>query len=83
MTRRRLLTPNEIESIPFGPTRMVSKLVKKGSRLLVLANINKNEHAQINYGTGKDVSDESIMDAKEPLIVHWFNDSYINIPIKN
>ena len=83
MTRRRLLTPNEIESIPFGPTRMVSKLVKKGSQLLVLVNINKNEHAQINYGTGKDVSDESITDAKEPLIVHWFNNSYINIPIKN
>lgn len=82
MTKRQLLTPNKIESIPFGPTRMVSKQIKKGSRLIVLVNVNKNPYAQINYGTGKDVSKESISDGKEPLFVHWYNDSYINIPIK-
>jgi hypothetical protein len=52
-----------------------------GSRLLVIVNINKNPLAQINYGTGKDVSDESIADAGEPLKVKWYNDSYIDVPI--
>jgi uncharacterized protein len=81
MASRQLLTPNTIESIPFDKTRMVSKQMSKGSRLLVVLNINKNPFAQINYGTGKDVSDESIKDAGESLQIKWYNDSYIKIPV--
>jgi len=44
-------------------------------------NINKNPYAQINYGTGKDVSDESSKDAKIPLQINWYNDSYIKVPV--
>jgi hypothetical protein len=36
-----------------------------------------------NYGTGKDVSDESIADAGEPLRVKWHNDSYVNVPLSD
>jgi len=36
-----------------------------------------------NYGTGKDVSDESIADAGEPLRVKWHNDSYVNVPVSD
>jgi uncharacterized protein len=36
---------------------------------------------QINYGTGKDVSDETISDAGEPLRIQWFGGSFIEIPI--
>ena len=36
---------------------------------------------RVNYGTGKDVSDESIADATVPLEVRWRNDSYVQIPI--
>jgi hypothetical protein len=32
--------------------------VSQGRPPAVLLNVNKNEYAQINYGTGKDVSDE-------------------------
>jgi hypothetical protein len=81
MTIRYLLTPREIESIPFDRTRIVCRQFSKGSRLLVLLNINKNPFAQINYGTGKDVSDESIEDTKTPLQIKWYNDSFIKIPI--
>lgn len=38
--------------------------------------VNKNEHARINYGTGKDVSDDRIEDAREPLRVRWPNNRY-------
>ena len=81
MSVRRLLTPGKVESILFDKTRMVSRRLSKGSRLLVTLNVNKNPFAQINYGTGKDVSDEDISDAKVPLTIKWQNYSYVKIPI--
>jgi len=59
----------------------VSRQLSKGSRLLVTLNVNKSPFEQINYGTGKDVSDEDISDAKIPLKIKWMNDSYVKIPI--
>jgi uncharacterized protein len=81
ITKRTLLTPNTIETIRFSNTHLVSKKLSKGSKLLVAININKNPFSQLNYGTGKEVSTETIDDAKEPLKVKWFNDSFIKIPI--
>ncbi len=83
MSVRKLLTPGQVESIPFERTRMVSRQLSKGSRLLVTLNVNKSPTEQINYGTGKDVSDEDITDAKVPLQIKWYSDSYIKIPIWN
>ncbi len=81
MSVRKLLTPGKVESIPFDKTRMVSRQLSEGSRLLVTLNVNKNPFAQINYGTGKDVSDEDINDAKIPLQIKWQNDSFVKIPL--
>jgi uncharacterized protein len=81
MASRNLLVPGKIESIPFERTRMVAKQLGKGSRLLVVLNVNKNPYAQINYGTGREVSDESIEDAKTPLRIKWFSDSFVKIPV--
>jgi len=81
MSVRKLLTPGKVETIPFYKTRLVSRQLSKGSRLLVTLNVNKNQFAQINYGTGKDVSDENISDAQTPLVVKWLNDSYVKIPV--
>ena len=78
---RKLLTPGQVESIPFDRTTLVSRQLQQGSRLLVVLDVNKNPYHQINYGTGRDVSDESIDDAGEPLKVRWHNDSYVEIPI--
>jgi putative CocE/NonD family hydrolase len=81
MSVRKLLTPGVRASIPILHTALVSRRMSKGSRLLVLITVNKNAWAQVNYGTGKEVSDESIADAKEPLNVHWYNDSFVSVPI--
>jgi hypothetical protein len=81
MSKRELLTPGKIESISFDRTRMVCRQLSKGSRLLVVLNINKNADAQVNYGTGKDVSDEDIEDSKIPLQIKWYNDSIIKVPV--
>lgn len=81
ITKRNLLKPNKIESIPFSNTHLVSKQLSIGSRLVVVINVNKNPFSELNYGTGKVVTEETIKDATEPLKVKWYNDSFIKIPI--
>lgn len=81
ITKRNLLKPNTIESIPFSNTHLISKQLGKGSRLVVVLNVNKNPFSELNYGTGKVVADETIEDAKEPLKVKWYNDSFVKIPV--
>jgi len=78
---RRLLQPENRETIPLGDTRMVSRLISKGSRLVIGLHVNKHPFEVINYGSGKNVYDETIDDAREPLNVKWYNDSYIRVPI--
>lgn len=82
MSKRTLLIPGTKQTIPFSRSRLVSKMLSKGSRLLVVLNVNRNSFAQVNYGTGKDVSDETINDATEPLKIEWHNSSFINIPVE-
>jgi len=81
ITKRNLLTPEAKETIPFTNTHLVSKQLQKGSRLVVALDVNKNPFSQVNYGTGKEVNEETIADAKEPLKIKWFTDSYVKIPI--
>jgi len=78
---REILKPNTIETIPFSNTHLVSKKLSKGSRLLIYVNVNKNPFSELNYGTGKVVSEETIDDANEPLKVKWYANSFVEIPI--
>ncbi len=55
--------------------------VQKGSRLAVVLNVNKNPFSELNYGTGKRVTTETIKDAHEPLRIRWYSDSFIKIPV--
>ncbi len=82
LEERQLLTPNKKTKLPFGIVRMTSKKISMGSRLVVVINGNKEPFTELNYGTGKKVSEETIQDAKEPLILKWYGDGYIEIPIK-
>lgn len=81
IAHRNLLTPNKKESISFDNTHLISKQLQKGSRLAVVLNVNKNPFSELNYGTGKIVTSETIDDAKEPLKIKWFNDSFVRIPV--
>ncbi len=56
--------------------------MQPGSRIVVSINVIKQPGMQINYGTGKDVSDETIADAKEPLWIRWFGDTFVEVPIR-
>ena len=79
---RKLLTPGKREALSFRSVRLTSRVLQPGSRLVVLLNVIKQPEFQINYGTGKDVSDETIADAGEPLTIKWFGDSYVDIPVR-
>lgn len=81
MSKRVLLHPGKQETIKFCRSRMVSRQLQKGSRLLVVLNINKNPFAQVNYGTGNDVATETLADAAVPLEIDWSTDSFVDIPL--
>ena len=78
-SQRKLLNPGQKHAYYFDQSRYFSKLLAKGSRLVLILNVIKNPFSQINYGTGKDVSSESIHDAGEPLQVKWYNESFIRL----
>jgi hypothetical protein len=77
-----LLTPGQRQQLDFESGRLTSRQFQTGSRLVIVLSIVRQPNAQINYGTGKDVSDETIADAKEPLQIKWFSDSFINVPFR-
>jgi hypothetical protein len=63
------------------PRLLTSRKFQPGSRRVVVLSLLRQPDVQINYGTGKDVSDETIADAREPLKVQWFGDSFIKVPV--
>jgi putative CocE/NonD family hydrolase len=79
--KRRLLSPGRPQRLKFETT-LVGRQLAPGSRLLVLVDVNKHPMAQVNYGTGKDVSDESVKDAGEPLRIEISSGSYFEIPLE-
>jgi predicted acyl esterase len=80
-THRHLLTPGRRQRLDFQAGRLTSRRFAAGSRLVMVLSVLKNPGAQINYGTGKDVSDEAIADAREPLKVRWLGGSFLEVPV--
>ncbi|MGH8500759.1 MAG: CocE/NonD family hydrolase C-terminal non-catalytic domain-containing protein, partial [Methylococcales bacterium] len=79
--QRTLLKPGKRQQIHFTSERLASRLLQPGSRLVIVLSINKQTDQQINYGSGKEVSDESFADAKTPLQIRWYGNSYVDIPV--
>ena len=80
-THRQLLTPGTRQSIPLSGARITSRVVPAGSRLVAVVNINKGPQSQINYGSGKDPSDETIRDATVPVRLTLHGSSHLRIPV--
>lgn len=78
---RNLLIPNQKIQIAFNNSKLISKKLEKGSSIVIVVNINKNNNAQINYGTGKDVNLETIKDAEIPLKIILTGKSSISLPV--
>ena len=79
---RHLLRAGERQELMFKSEQMTSRQLQAGSRLVMILGINKRPDREINYGTGNDVSEDTIGEGKVPIKVQWYSDSYIEIPVR-
>jgi uncharacterized protein len=79
---RRLLTPGKREQVKFTSVRLMGHRLGAGSRLVAVLSVLRSSAQEINYGTGKAVSEETIADAGAPLTISWFADSFIDLPVR-
>jgi uncharacterized protein len=81
---RRLLKAGERQTINFKLERLTSRKLQAGSRLVLVLGVNKRPDQEINYGSGEDVSEESLdnEDDRLPVKIRWYGDSYIDIPVR-
>ncbi|QNM97071.1 CocE/NonD family hydrolase [Chitinimonas koreensis] len=79
--KRRLLQPGRPTVLSFRSENLLGRQLQPGSRLVAVLAVSKQPDRQINYGSGRDVSAESIADAGEPLRIRWSGRSRIDIPI--
>lgn len=82
-SRRRLLVPGRRQGLDIESGFLTSRQFRAGSRLVMTLGIIKRADMQLNHGTGRDVSDETIADAKTPLNIKWLSSSFIEIPVLN
>jgi uncharacterized protein len=80
-TRRHLLRPGARGRLDFGSVRLMSSQFEPGSRVVAVLRVIKESGRQINYGSGKDVTDETIRDAGTPLEIKWYGNSYLDLPV--
>jgi putative CocE/NonD family hydrolase len=79
---RHVLKAGERQELTFRSERMTSRQLSPGSRLVMVIGVNKRPDREINYGTGGDVSAESIADGRIPVKILWHDDSYVEIPVR-
>jgi predicted acyl esterase len=80
--RRRLLRAGVRQQLEFRSERVTSRRIQAGSRIVVELGITLRPDRQINYGTGDDVSEETLDDARIPLRIRWYNSSYVDVPVR-
>ena len=81
-SHRQLAEPGVAHAWDFQSQTVTSRLLPAGSRIVAVIGVPKVPGIQINYGTGRDVSTESIADAGEPLRIRWSADSYLELGIR-
>jgi hypothetical protein len=81
-SRRRLIRPGQSSTLVFTSQTLTARLLAPGSRIIAVVGVPKRPDVQINYGSGRAVSDESIADAGKPLHIRWGHGSYIDLGIR-
>ena len=76
-----LLTAGKRQHLDFQSVRLMSRQLEQGSRVVAVLKVIKEPGRQINYGTGKDVSAETVQNANAPLEIHCYSDSYFDLPV--
>lgn len=79
--RRRLLAPGAAEWLDFTSARLTAVRVESGARLVMVLRVSKLPNREINYGSGRAVSGESIAAAHAPVKLSLLRGSYLNLAI--
>jgi len=81
LQRRTLLRPGREQRFDFLAGRLTSRRLAPGSRVVALVGPGKSVPDEINYGSGRAVSVETLADAGEPLRIRWSGKGYIELPM--
>ncbi len=81
--QRRLLQPGELQRLVVKDTRVIGRKLAAGSRLVVTIGVSKQADRQLNLGSGKDPSVETVEDAGEPLEIQWQGSSCLTFGIRD
>ena len=79
---RHLLVPGAPQTLDLRSIRLMGRKLKRGSRIVAVIGPLKSPTQQINYGSGKDVNDETLADAGEPMQIRWLSNSFITLPVR-
>ncbi len=81
LTHRHLLRAGVQQQLDVTVQRVLGRRIQAGSRLVIAIGVVKRPDRQINYGTGGDVSTESLADARVPLRIRWGAGTYFDLPV--
>lgn len=81
-SQRHLLQPGVPQRLEVRDTRLLGRKLAAGSRLVVTVGVVKEPDRQLNLGSGKEPSDESVQDAGVPLEVRWQGSSYLDFGVR-
>jgi uncharacterized protein len=81
LAHRHLLRAGEEQQLDVTVHRVLGRRIQAGSRIVIALGVVKRPDRQINYGTGGDVSAESITDARIPVRIRWGSGTYFDLPV--
>ncbi|MDB5971249.1 MAG: peptidase [Hydrocarboniphaga sp.] len=79
---RHLLRAGERQLLKFSSEQLGSRRLQAGSRVVLVLGVNQRPDREINYGSGKNVGEETLADGKPPLRIRWYGGSYIELPVR-
>ena len=80
---RQLLTPTRRHTLHIADTRLLGRKLAMGSRVVITLGVIKQPDRQLNLGSGKDPSGETVADAGAPMEIRWYGSSHIDLPIRD
>jgi hypothetical protein len=80
-SNRHLLAPGKRQRLDFQSNRLMSRQLQEGSRVVAVVTVIKSPDRQINYGSGIDVSAETVRNSGVPLEIRWSSNSYLDLPL--
>jgi uncharacterized protein len=78
---RHLLQAGVQQQLDVTMQRVLGRRLQAGSRLVICIAVIKRPDLQINYGSGGDVSTESIADGRIPMRIRWGGGTYFDLPV--